>query len=418
MNGKEKLQRALSHREGPVPLDMGSTSVSGIHCSVVEALRSYYGLEPRPVKIHEPYQMLGLIEEDLQEALGIDVNGVAPRNTMFGFPAEAWKQWKSPWGQEVLVPGQFITDEDDANIYIYPQGDTQAKPSGKMPRDGFFFDAIIRQDELDEDHLNPEDNLEEFSPISEQDLSYFKNACAEASTNGRGLVATFGGTAFGDIAMVPAVNLKAPKGIRDVSEWYISTVSRPEYIHQVFSKQCEIALENLKKIHAAVGELPDAIFLCGTDFGTQTSQFCSVDSFNSLYAPYYRAIADWVHTNTSWKVFKHSCGAVEPFIESFIDCGIDILNPVQCSATGMDPQTLKNRYGDKMVFWGGVVDTQKTLPFGSRKEVEDEVLKRLEIFSKKGGFVCNAIHNIQAQTPVENLVSLFESLKAFNKGRA
>lgn len=108
--------------------------------------------------------------------------------------------------------------------------------------------------------------------------------------------------------------------------------------------------------------------------------------------------------------FKHSCGAVLPFIDSFIDCGFDILNPVQCSAAGMDPRTLKSTYGERIVFWGGGVDTQKTLPFGTPGEVYDEVRRRVEIFGPGGGFVFDAIHNVQAATPIENVVAMFKAV--------
>jgi uroporphyrinogen-III decarboxylase len=124
-------------------------------------------------------------------------------------------------------------------------------------------------------------------------------------------------------------------------------------------------------------------------------------------------VNDWMHRNTKWKTFKHSCGAVEPFVESFIECGFDILNPVQCSAAGMDAERLKARYGDRMVFWGGGVDTQKVLPFGTPEDVRRQVTERCRIFSRNGGFVFDAIHNVQAGTPVENIAAMMEAVHGF-----
>ena len=121
-----------------------------------------------------------------------------------------------------------------------------------------------------------------------------------------------------------------------------------------------------------------------------------------------------MHEHTTWKTLKHSCGSVESFIPHFIESGFDILNPVQCSAAGMDAQTLKNQYGDRIVFWGGGVDTQRTLPFGTPQEVREEVLKRCEIFAPNGGFVFNTVHNVQAQTPVENLVAMVDALDEYD----
>jgi hypothetical protein len=416
MNHKERIVKALAHQESDkIPVDFGSTPVTGLHALCVAGLRDYYGLEKRPVRVSEPYQFLADMEEDLLDAMGIDTVGIIPLNTLFGFPNENWKEFKTPWGQVVLVSGHFKTTETpDGGILIYPQGDMKAHASGHMPKSGYFFDTIIRQDHFDENTLNPEDNMEEFAPISEEELRYFETEANRLAHSARAVVANFGGTGFGDIALVPAPFLKDPRGIRDITEWYISTVTRQDYIHKVFSRQCDIAIENLEKIHRVVRDVVSVVYICGADFGTQDSQFCSTETFDSLYAPYYKRLNKWIHENTSWKTFKHCCGAVEPFMSHFIQAGFDIINPVQLSAKGMDPKTLKDRYGDGLVFWGGGVDTQKTLPFGTPEQVRQEVLKNCQIFSKRGGFVFNTVHNIQANVPIENIVAMINAVKEFN----
>jgi uroporphyrinogen-III decarboxylase len=213
---------------------------------------------------------------------------------------------------------------------------------------------------------------------------------------------------------VPGVGLKNPKGIRDITEWYISTRSRRDYVHAVFAGQTEIALANLARIAPRLAEMVDVVNICGTDFGTQSSSFCSVATFRELWMPYYRRVNDWIHKNTRWRTFKHSCGAVEKFIPSFIESGFDILNPVQCSAAGMAAEQLKQKYGRDLVFWGGGVDTQQVLPFGSPQQVREQVLSRCQVFSEDGGYVFNTVHNIQAQTPVENIVAMVEAVREFN----
>jgi uroporphyrinogen-III decarboxylase len=275
----------------------------------------------------------------------------------------------------------------------------------------------VRQEPFQEETLNAEDNMEEFSAITTEELEHLKRSAQAAADTGRGVIATFGGTAFGDIALVPAPSLKHPKGIRDITEWYVSTSSRQDYVHKIFERECEIGIQNLERIHAVVGNLVQAIFVCGTDFGTQTSAFCSVKTFRNLYFPYYKQVNDWVHANTTWKTFKHSCGSVVKFLPSFIEAGFDILNPVQCSATGMDPTELNATFGDNLVFWGGGVDTQKVMPFGTPAEVREQVLRRCEIFSPGGGFVFNGIHNIQAASPIENIVAMLDAVHEFNGRR-
>jgi hypothetical protein len=406
---------ALSHRQpARLPIDFGATAVTGIHVTCVAGLREYYGLEKHPVKVHEPYQMLGLVEDDLQRAMGLDTEGLFRRNTMFGFANDNWKPWSFN-GLEVLVGGNFNTTIDaKGDTLIYPEGDVTAKPCARLPKGGFFFDSIIRQDHFDEAHLDPQDNLEEFAELTDNEVAEIAADAHTARATGRAVVAGLGGTAFGDIALVPAPSLKDPRGIRDIAEWYMSTTSRRDYIHAIFSRQCEIALKNLEKVRAAAGCDLDVLFLCGTDFGTQTSTFCSVNSFRNLWLPYYKQVCGWIHRNTEWKCFKHSCGAVERFIEPLIEAGFDILNPVQCSATGMDPEHLKAKYGDRMTFWGGGVDTQRTLPFGTPGEVREQVLRRCEVFAKDGGFIFNTIHNVQAGTPVANIVAMLDAVKEFN----
>ena len=414
-HSRERVANALAHRQPDrVPIDLGATSVTGLHVSVVAALRRHYGLEQRPVRVHEPMQMLGMVDDDLAAALGVDVVGVPRRRAHFSLSFDSWKPWRLN-ELEVLVPGNFNTTTDaNGDTLIYPQGDLSAGPSGRMPKGGHFFDAIIRQNHFDPENLDPRDNLEEFSVFGDDEIAALKQSIDSVQTCGRAVAASFGGTGFGDIAAVPAVGLKDPRGIRDVTEWYVSLRSRRPYIHAIFEQQCEIALSNLKRIHAAVGDTVDIVYLCGTDFGTQTSAFCSVATFRELWLPYYSALCGWIHANTAWKCFKHSCGSVERFFESFLEAGFDIINPVQCSAAGMEPRALKQRYGDRLVFWGGGVDTQSTLAFGTPAEVRSQVLNRCEIFAPGGGFVFNPVHNIQAGTPVENVVAMLDAVREFN----
>jgi Uroporphyrinogen decarboxylase (URO-D) len=420
MNGKQRLRAALAHQTPDrVPIDFGGSTVTGIHVSCVAALRRYYGLAKGPAKVHEPYQVLGLVEDDLKEAMGLDIDGVFPRKTMFGFPNENWKEWRLPDGLEVLVSDQFVTTTDsNGDILIYPEGDLTAPPSGKMPKDGYFFDTLSRQPPIADADLNLEDNLEEFTPIGDADVANFQRQVEAVASSGRAVMAAFGGTSFGNIALVPAPFLKYPKGIRDVADWYMSTVTRRDYIHAMFARQCEVGIANLARIHAAVGNAVDVVFVCGTDFGTQTSTFCSEKTLRELYFPYYKQVNDWIHAHTTWRTFKHSCGSVERFIPAFIEAGFDILNPVQCSAAGMGADHLKGAFGDRLVFWGGGIDTQTVLPFGTPAQVREQVLERCKIFSQGGGFVFNSIHNVQARTPTENIVAMIDAVHEFNGNTA
>ena len=397
-------------------MDFGATSVTGIHALPVEKLRKYYGLEYKPVRITDPFQMLGEVDQELMEIIGVDTIGARGKNSSFGFfNHPPLKEYMTAWGQLVLVPEEFRTSTDSGgDVLIYPGGDTSARASGRMPKAGYFFDAIIRQDPIEEDKLDPQDNLEEYGPVSDNDLEYWKETTLKARGTGKAVIAGFGGAALGDIAHVPGIKLKNPRGIRDISEWYMSLVMRPDYIREVFERQIEIAVENFSRLHQVAGDNVDVVYMCGTDFGTQESTFCSLEQFDDLWLPYYRRINDWIHNNTPWKTFKHSCGAIESFIPGFISAGFDIINPVQISARGMDPAHLKKTYGKEIVFWGGGIDTQKTLPYSSPAEIREEVLRLCDIFTRDGGFVFSTVHNIQANVPVENIVAMFNAVREFN----
>jgi len=415
MTSKERIRAAIEHRQpDKLPMDFGSSFITGIHCSVVENLRKHYRLEPRPVKVCEPYQMLGLVEDDLLDAMGIDTAPVFPNRTIFGFVNEDWKSWRTPWGQDVLVSRHFEIDERPNGTFIYPQGDRTAPPSGHMPSTGYFFDSIIRQPEIDEDNLNVEDNLEEFGPMKPDEEAYWREQVDLFRGCGRAVVTHLNGTCLGDIALVPAPFLTAPKGVRDIAQWYMTVATDPDFVQELFDRQVDIAIGNLEKLHAIAGDVIDVVIVCGTDFGTQESTFCSCSTYDEIWLPRYKRINDWIHQHTTWKTFKHSCGAIEGFLPNIIESGFDIINPVQCSAKGMDARLLKERHGDRITFWGGGVNTQKTLPFGTPDEVRREVLERCETFAPGGGFVFNAIHNVQALSPTANVVAMIEAVREFN----
>ncbi len=416
ITSRQRVKDVLAHKQtSKLAVDFGASPVTGIHVRIIEKLRRYFGLPEIPVKVIEPYQMLGEMDPELSQLLEVDVLGLSPRENMFGFENREWKEFRTPWGQVILVPGKFVTSEDEkGDILIYPKGDISTQPSGRMPVSGFFFDTIIRQEPLDETNLNVEDNLEEFGEFNEADIEYWNRGAEMAARTDQAVLANLGGTSLGDIALVPAPFLTQPKGIRDITEWYTSTLLRKDFLHQIFHKQTDIALRNLETALGIFGNSIDVIFICGTDFGTQDSQFCSPVDFNELYAPYYKKMNDWIHRHTTWKTFKHTCGSIIPLLPSLIEAGFDIINPVQINARDMDTAMLKREYGDQVTFWGGGVDTQKVLPFGTPEEVKRQVLDQCEILSRGGGFVFNTVHNIQANVPLENLIAMLDAIRQFN----
>jgi hypothetical protein len=390
-----------------------------MHVDAVYLLRQALQLDPpgTPVKVIEPFQMLGEIAPDLIEVLGVDVVGLERPTTTFGFRKEGWKPWSTFAGTPVLVPGGFNTVPDaNGDILQYPQGDRSASPSGRMPKGGLYLDLIPRQGAGDDNELRVEEFLEGLGPISDQDLAYLKQEAERLyTTTGKAILADFGGTSYGSYILTLAPALKHPKGMHSFEEWQMSTITRPEALRRVIERQCEIGLANLERIAQVVGGRVTAVMTSFADYGMQTGPLISLKTYRTLYKPFNKAVNDWIHKHTPWKTFMHCCGSVRDLLEDFIEAGFDILNPVQTSAAHMDPAELKKTFGERLTFWGGGVDTQRTLPFGTPDLVRQEVRERIRTFGPGGGFVFNPVHNVQAGIPMENLLAMYETAREYGR---
>lgn len=417
MTSRERIQATLNHKQPDrVAVDFGSTPVSGIAASTIYRLRQAMGLSGPDdrVKVSEPVQFLGEFDEHFRKRMLSDCVGITGKSNRFGFPNSDWKEWTTFDGAKVWVPGKFTTEPDEnGDILVYPGGDSSLAPSARMPKGGFYFDTIIRQHPIDESKLNPRDNIDEDFPLlSDADVEYYgKQAQWLHDNTDYAVIFNMPGTSLGNVAAVPGPWIKDPKGIRDIEEWYVSLLIRQDYIYKVFEGQTEIALKNLEMLGEVLGDNVDIVYLTGSDFGSQRGPLTSREVYRELFMPFYQKTCGWIHANTGWKTMMHTCGGIRPLIDDIIESGIDILNPVQTSAEGMDPQKLKDDFGDRVIFHGGGVDTQKTLPWGKPEDVYDEVRDRIRILNKGGGYIFNTIHNIQADAPVENVFALLKAIR-------
>lgn len=415
MTSRERVELTLAHEEPDrVPVDLGSSLVTGIQASAYAGVKKALGISQGEIRVYEPFQMLAEVEEPVRRALGVDVYGITLPDTIFGYKNENWKPFRLFDGTEVRVSEHFVWDElPNGDLVQYPQGDRNLPPSGRMPKDGFYFDAIVRQEPIDDARLDPGEWVEQtYGLFGEEQMRFLEEQSRWYFENTEyALFGNFGGGSFGDIAIVLGPHIPFPKGIRDPEEFYVSHITRKEYIREIFERTLEIQMKNIEMYRQAVGERIQVIEINGNDFGSQNGPFISPQMYRDLYKPYHKEMNDWVHANTGWKTFFHSCGSNVAFLDDFREAGVDILNPVQISAAGMDPEYLKKNYGRDFVFWGGAVDAQHTLPFGSVEEVLREVKENIATFKSGGGYVFNNVHNIQAGVPVENILALFQALR-------
>ncbi len=402
MNSRERILAAIAHRQPDrVPVDMGGTIMSGVMALALHPLRKALGLPDRPVKVYEPYQMLGEVELDLVEALGIDVLPVEPDALFFGLPRRDWKPWRTWDGTAVLVPGLFRPEPDgEGGLVLRFAGDPKGEIVAHMPKNGYYFDKAGDQT-LHDDFQPP--------PLAEMERQYkalmppakldFLAARAQALRP------------TGKALLLGVWHDFGPPVVGNVPDWLCLMASDPDYVKRLFEMKTEADLRTLERLWGAMGGTIDVIGIDGQDFGTQRSELFGPDMFDEFYLPYYTAINAWIHARTPWKTWKHTCGANRQFLPSLVKSGLDCLNPVQTGAAGMAAEGLKADFGRDLTFWGAGADTQHILPFGTAEEVYEDVRKRLKVFMPGGGFVFNAIHNLQAKVPAENMLALFQAVK-------
>jgi len=393
MNSRERVLCALDHREPDrVPIDFGGTRQSGIAASTYHKLKQLLGIAT-PTRVYDLYQMLAEIERPVMERFGADVIGLQRPAVAFGIRNEHWKPWRLFDGTPVEVPGSFHPVPDDqGNLILYhPDG----SPLARMPKDGFYFDRLDKYPGAA--HAHPETlqlpllTTEECDHLGAQAEAYYEQT-------DYAIIAALG----------PPYELFFGLGTGDFQSWMITLATEPDYVEALLTRITDAWLENLRRFVSAVGDRVH-ILQFNDDLGTQDAPFLSVRMFRERIFPHYKRGLDWIHQHTRMKVFMHNDGAIARFIPTLIEMGVDILNPVQTTATGMDPVKLKREFGDRIVFWGGSCDCQHTLAFGTPDQVAREVREAIRVFAPGGGYVLAPVHNIQANVPPENVVALFDT---------
>ena len=399
MNSRERVLCALNHREPDrVPIDLGGTRQSGIAATAYHRLKERLGLRT-PTRVYDVYQMLAEVERPILERFGADIIGLHRRCVAFGIPNQDWKPWQLFDGTPVEVPGEFNpVTELDGSLVLYNKS---GEPIARMPKDGFYFDRLDKYPGAA--HVDPE--AQEIPVISQQE-------CDELGAQAEAL---FHNTDFAIIvALGPPYELFFGLGTGDFTAWMITLATEPDYVRALYERITDVWLENLRRLTAALGDHVHIIQF-NDDLGTQDGPFLSPRLFKELIFPYYKRGLDWIHQNTNYKVFMHNDGAIYDFVPILIEMGVDILNPVQTTAKGMDPVRLKKEFGDRLTFWGAACDCQRTLPFGTPEDVAREVEANIRVLAPGGGYVFASVHNIQANCPPENIIAMFDTARTVGR---
>lgn len=403
MNSRERVRAAINF-EGPdrVPIDLGSMRASGIHANVYAAVRDKLGLAG-PVKVFGPMQILAEVEPEVLDALHIDVVPLEGSQAAWNeSPADAGVRKTLHSGREVwFAPGTDIAERDDG-AWIMRGAD--GEPFAQMPAGGLYFDFI--RETMGATKIDP-DKFQPVATVSDEELDAFARR-AERLHNETDKAVLGWGASISFFGLSALLSDNITQGSLD--EWLVMLMVEKDVATEMMTRATDAAIARAELYRQAAGDKVMIWGVASDDAGTQRAPLVRPEVFEEMILPHYRRFNDWVHANTNWKTFLHSCGAVADYIEAWIDSGIDILNPVQISATGMAPETLMERFGGRVTFWGGGCDTQNVLPLGTPEEIRAHVKRNIETFARPdGGYVFNQVHNVQGDVPAENVLAMLEA---------
>ena len=409
MKSRERVLKAVNfEKPDRVPIDLGGIRASGINAVVYDKLKKRMGIGS-PTRIHDTMQILAELDMEIVERLHVDVLPLEPMTAQWARQdASEGVRKRLFCGLDVYFqPGTRIEEREDGSWILKDSGGSD---TARMPKDGYYFDFIrptMASTHIDPNAYRPCDTVtdEELKAFAEHGRFYYENT-------DKALLGW--GASISLMGLSALLSDNITQGSLD--EWLCLLMTEKDTAHEMMSRSVDAAIKRIGLYHQAVGDYCFAWGVASDDAGTQTGELVSPDLFREMIKPHYKRLCEWVHTNTNWKTYLHSCGSIYHFIPEWIDAGIDILNPVQISAANMEPEQLIKEFGGKIVFWGGGCDTQKVLPLGTPEEVRLHVRRNIELFSGgPGGYVFTQVHNIQQDVPVKNIEAMFEAAYEFGQ---
>ena len=385
----QRVKAALEHREPDrVPFEIGGTGVSGINRHAYVALRRYLGMPETKIEIFDLVTQLAAVDDDMVERLGIDVRVVKPDTPS-----------NRGLATDVVRDGAYDSMTDEWGV------------KWKMPVDGgHYFDMYAAPLK----HASTPKDLERFSWPDFQDETRYAAIKQKADT-------------YVHTQKKAYVLDRDYGGIWETALWtcgfekfFLDMATNEPFVHALLEKITELKMQFWEKAIAAAGE-NILIISEADDLAAQNSLFCSPQMYRQMVHPYHKKLFEFIkkqaeaQTGSRVYLFYHSCGAVKPLIPLLIEEGVDILNPVQVNAGDMDTKALKQEFGKDITFWGGGVDTQQILPFGTLAQIKDEVKRRIDDLAPGGGFVFTTVHNVQSDVSPENFMAMWETLQEYGK---
>ncbi|MBT3343002.1 MAG: hypothetical protein HN712_08900 [Gemmatimonadetes bacterium] len=404
MTSRERVRKILNHQEADRPaIDLGATRMSGTVAWTYGALKAALGVESGSTRVYDLFQMLAEVEEPVLDALGCDFVMVPADQMQYGLSRNGWKDYTFWDGQTFQVPSGFRPEVTEDGSLLVGDGPDWKEPVARMPKGGRYFDAVRvanLTDTFEVPHIEPDD----WDLPGAIETDYMEREVAKAK-------ALFEST---DRALVVTPPFNLSGGYGGLYQWGMKMSLDQSHCQEFMLAQAEASAQRARQYLAEMGDYIDVVVLSGADYGTQDRECFRPELFGEVMAPAWKIVCDAVHEFENVKVWIHSCGSIPALIPYIADAGVDCLNPVQWGAAGMDREWMKKTYGDRLVFWGGGINTQGTFPFGTADEVRREAQECLDIYAPGGGYVVNPIHNIQADVPVENILALYETARNYS----
>lgn len=396
IKSKKRILKAINHKESDkIPVDLGGSVQSTIHVYAYNELKKALGIKDGVIEIMDSFILAAKVEDSVREMLQIDTVPILPPIDALGIKNYVGKrEWVMPNGLKVVVSEDFNPLKQKDGSYIIEKGGYKFK----LPNGGYYFDPIkyLLQD------VNTIEDIErsfDFKGYGEREIEYFKKEAERLKNTDRAVV----GDVFASFAA---------EDIFGYEKSFMNLMLEKDLTRYFLERLTDMYIHNFNVFYDSVRDTAD-IMMIHKDMGFQDGSMFSLDIAKEFFFPIFKRFIDNVKKRSNYYVMMHNCGSIYDFIPGLIDCGVDILNPVQFTTKNMEPEKLKKEFGKDICFWGGGVDTQHVLPFGTEEDVRKQVRENAKIFSKGGGFVFNTVHCVQAGVPVKNIIAAFDEINNF-----
>jgi uroporphyrinogen decarboxylase len=404
MNSRDRLLLSINHKQpDKVPIDLGSSTVTGISAIAYNNLKKHLKIE-NTTRVFDVVQQLACVDMEIIDLFGVDaldINRLSTENN-------DWYEVKLADGSKAEYPKWFRpVKADDGSWYTKDEDGTVLS---KMPAGAAFFDQMYfpYENGYPEDFNNLKEALKKISWVVHSHASNLNPAEL------RGKLLKLKKTTNKALVMSGGVKLlELGFFIRRMDNFLMDLMTDEARLSEMLDILVDMHLAGLEKKCRTIGDIVDVIRF-GDDLGMTSGPFMDLDTFRKLFKPRYRILCDYVKRHSNMKIFMHSCGSIKQFIPDLIEAGFDIINPVQTNCYQMDLLTLKKEFGRDITFWGGGVDTASVINRATPQEVRKDVLSRCEILSKDGGFVFAPVHNILSEVPPQNIKAAYDAVKEFN----